>query len=173
MHVVVWAVVLSLPNLLDTRHGIHHKDRDEIERQFFYLNFLTNLLWVGPFYLNAYLFIPRLFYKRHYLPYAALLLASFGLVLIIHEVLFHMIIERPWFSWAGALGFLLPQFVLMVAVSTTLRVVSDKLETDRLAQQRRQENMKTEVSFLRSQINPHFIFNILNNLVAFDQMKSP
>jgi sensor histidine kinase YesM len=26
---------------------------------------------------------------------------------------------------------------------------------------------------LRSQINPHFIFNILNNLVALEQMKSP
>ena len=33
--------------------------------------------------------------------------------------------------------------------------------------------MKTELSFLRSQINPHFIFNMLNNLVALEQMKSP
>ena len=172
-HVVIWGVVLSLPNLLDTHHGVHHKDRDEIERRFFYLNFFTNLLWVGPFYLNAYLFLPKLFYKKHYLPYVACLLASFAGVLMIHAVLFDVIIQKPWFSWVGAMGFLLPQFVLMAAVSTTLRVVSDKLDADRLIQQRQAENLKTELSFLRSQINPHFIFNILNNLVALEQMKSP
>jgi hypothetical protein len=172
-HVAVWAVVLSLPHLLDTRHGIHHKDKDEIERQFFYLNFLTNILWVGPFYLNVYLFLPKLFYSKHYLPYAACLLASFAGVLTIHAVLFDAIIERPWFSWIGAMGFLLPQFVLMAAVSTTMRVVTDKWVADRLSRQRQEENLKTELSFLRSQINPHFIFNILNNLVALEQMKSP
>jgi len=172
-HILVWAVVLSLPHLLDTRHGIHHKDRDEIERRFFYLNFLTNLLWVGPFYLNVYLFLPKLFYKKHYLPFVACLLASFFVVLMIHQMLFASIIQHPWFSWLGAMGFLLPQFVLMATVSTTLRVVSDKLDADRLIQQRQAENLKTELSFLRSQINPHFIFNILNNLVALEQMKSP
>ena len=172
-HVVVWAVVLSLPSLLDTRHGIHHKEREAIERQFFYLNFFTNILWVGPFYLNVYLFLPKLFYKKRYLSYAACLLASFGLVLVIHAVLFAAIVTKPWFSWVGAMGFLLPQFVLMAAVSSTLRLVSDKLESDRLVQQRQAENLKTELSFLRSQINPHFIFNILNNLVALEQMKSP
>jgi len=172
-HVLVWAVVLSLPHLLDTRHGIHHPDRDEMERRFFYLNFLTNLLWVGPFYLNVYVFLPKLFYKKHFLPYTACLLASFCVVLMIHELLFSQIIQHPWFTWLGATGFLLPQFVLMVAVSMTLRLVSDKLQADRLVHQRQEENLKTELSFLRSQINPHFIFNILNNLVALEQMKSP
>jgi len=43
---------------------------------------------------------------------------------------------------------------------------------DRQAQEQQKENLKTELSFLRSQINPHFIFNILNNLVALEQMKS-
>jgi len=43
----------------------------------------------------------------------------------------------------------------------------------KLAKERQAENLKTELSFLRSQINPHFIFNILNNLVALEQLKSP
>jgi LytS/YehU family sensor histidine kinase len=47
------------------------------------------------------------------------------------------------------------------------------MASDRAAQQKQEENLKTELSFLRSQINPHFIFNILNNLVALEQMKSP
>ena len=173
-HVGVWAVALSLPFLLDTHHGVtHHRDNEGLEQRFFYLNFCTNILWVGPFYLNAYLFLPRLFYRRHYLGYAACLLGSFAVVLLIHMVLFFVIVDKPWFSFVGATGFLLPAFILTVTISTTMRVVSDKLAADRLARQRQEENMKTEVSFLRSQINPHFIFNILNNLVALEQMKSP
>lgn len=173
-HIAVWAVALSLPFLLDTHHGVaRHRDNQGLEQRFFWLNILTNVLWVGPFYLNVYLFLPRLFYRRHYLAYAASLLGSFAVVLLIHMVLFDTIVALFPFRFTGAIGFLLPAFILVLAISTTMRVVSDKLDSDRLALQRQQENMKTEVSFLRSQINPHFIFNILNNLVALEQMKSP
>jgi LytS/YehU family sensor histidine kinase len=67
----------------------------------------------------------------------------------------------------------LPAFILTIAISTTFRLVSDKLEADQLAKDRQEEYLKTELSFLRSQINPHFIFNILNNLVALEELKSP
>jgi sensor histidine kinase YesM len=167
-------VALSLPYLLDTHHGLgRRREKDGLERSFFYLNFLTNILWVGPFYLNAYLFLPKLFYRRHYLAYAACLLASFVTVLMIHMGFFVALVEGLAFRVQGAIGFLLPAFILAIAISTTMRVVSDKLDQDRLNHQRQEENLKTELSFLRSQINPHFIFNILNNLVALEQMKSP
>ena len=173
-HLAVWAVALSLPYLLDSHHGLgRRRDREALERSFFYLNFLTNLMWVGPFYLNAYLFLPKLFYRRHYLVYVTCLLASFVTVLVVHMALFMVLVHGMEFRLQGALGFLLPTFILATAISTTMRVVSDKLEADRLSQQRQAENLKTELSFLRSQINPHFIFNILNNLVALEQMKSP
>jgi two-component system LytT family sensor kinase len=173
-HAAIWAVALSLPYLLDTHRGLaRHPDREALEQKFFYLNLLTNLLWIAPFYLNAYLFLPKLFYRRHYLPYVACLLLSFTVVLTIHMVLFRLLIDTMHFSYLGALSFHLLPFILVVAISTAMRVVSDKFDTDRLAQQRQAENLKTELSFLRSQINPHFIFNILNNLVALEQMKSP
>jgi LytS/YehU family sensor histidine kinase len=34
------------------------------------------------------------------------------------------------------------------------------------------ENLKTELSFLRSQVSPHFLFNVLNNMVAMARLKS-
>ena len=173
-HVAAWAVVLSLPYLLDSHHGEpHHGHPDVILRGFFYLNFVTSLLWIGPFYLNAYLLTPRFFYQRRYLVFAAILVLVFGVILMIHMVLFRYVFFLPHFSLKGATGFLLPAFLLTVAVSMTFRFVADKSVADHLAQERQEENLKTELSFLRSQINPHFIFNILNNLVALEQMKSP
>jgi LytS/YehU family sensor histidine kinase len=43
---------------------------------------------------------------------------------------------------------------------------------DRIAKERQSENLKTELSFLRSQISPHFLFNVLNNIVALVRLKS-
>jgi len=94
-------------------------------------------------------------------------------MLSINFVLFKFAFDLPHFSLKGATAFLLPAFLLTAAVSTTFRVVADKLEADKLTKDRQEENLKTELSFLRSQISPHFIFNILNNLVALEQMKSP
>jgi sensor histidine kinase YesM len=172
-HAVVWAIALSLPYLLDTRRGMsHHHDNDGHEQAFFYLNFITNLLWIGPFYLNVYLLTPRLFYRRRYAAYAAALVLVFGIMLLIHVCLFNYLFGLPHFNAKGAIGFLLPAFILTTAIGTTFRLVKDKMEADQLAQEKQGENLKTELSFLRSQINPHFIFNILNNLVALEQMKS-
>jgi len=171
-HAAVWGVALSLPYLLDVHRGGHRHDNDGRERDFFYLNLFTSILWIGPFYLNAYVLTPRLFYRRHYLEYALYLVLLFGCVLVIHMCLFKYVFLLNHFNALGATGFLLPAFLVTTAISTTFRVVRDKMEADQRAQERQKENLKTELSFLRSQINPHFIFNILNNLVALEQMKS-
>jgi two-component system LytT family sensor kinase len=172
-HIAVWAVVLALPYLLDSHHGMEHHRDEALYRAFFYLNSITNFLWIGVFYFNANLLAPRFFAHRRYLPYALTLILVFGTVMAIHFLLFESIIPLPHFSIQGSTAFLLPAFGLTIAISTTVRVVQDRMETDKLAKERQAENLKTELSFLRSQINPHFIFNILNNLVALEQLKSP
>jgi len=165
-HAVVWAIALSLPYLLDSHRGMAHHHDDGLDQTFFYLNFITNLLWIGPFYLNVYLLTPRLFYRRRYITYAAALALVFGVMLLIHSCMFNYLFTLPHFSLKGATGFMLPAFILTNAIGTTFRLVRDKMQADQLAQEKQEENLKTELSFLRSQINPHFIFNILNNLVA-------
>jgi two-component system LytT family sensor kinase len=172
-HIVVWAVILSLPYLLNTHHGATHTREEEMrERAFFYLNQVTVFLWIVPFYLNAYLLTPRLFYRRQYLLYGLSLAVLFSTVAAIHVWLYKSVFAIQPFNIKGSIGFLLPAFALVIAVGTAIKVVSDKREADKREQEKQEENLKTELSFLRSQINPHFIFNILNNLVALEQMKS-
>jgi LytS/YehU family sensor histidine kinase len=61
-------------------------------------------------------------------------------------------------------------FVLMV--STTYRIVRDKYLQDKLYKEKETENLKTELSFLRSQISPHFIFNALNSSIILVRKQS-
>ena len=59
-----------------------------------------DLSWV----LNAYLLTPRLFYKRRYFTYAAALALVFGIMLLIHAVMFNYLFVLPHFSLKGATG---------------------------------------------------------------------
>ena len=57
-------------------------------------------------------------------------------------------------------------------MSTVYWFVADKIRTEQLIKERENENLKTELSFLRSQVSPHFLFNVLNNMVAMARLKS-
>jgi two-component system LytT family sensor kinase len=171
-HILIWMIALSLPYLLYSHHDGDHGASAQ-DRSFFSLNLLTDVFLVGPFYLNAYLLTPRLFNHKQYLLYAGANLLVLGVVMVMHAWLHSQFIPLGHFSIKGAAGFLLPTFLLVLAISTTFSVVKEKMREEKQSRQRQEENLKTELSFLRSQINPHFIFNILNNLVALERMKSP
>tara|TARA_R110002012_G_scaffold263456_1_gene446313 strand:- start:155540 stop:156199 length:660 start_codon:yes stop_codon:yes gene_type:complete len=59
-----------------------------------------------------------------------------------------------------------------VLIAIAFKTVSDKIKMDQIAKEKESENLKTELSFLRSQISPHFLFNVLNNIVALVRLKS-
>jgi LytS/YehU family sensor histidine kinase len=57
-------------------------------------------------------------------------------------------------------------------VSTAYKTIYDRIRSDAIAEEKQKENLKTELSFLRSQISPHFLFNVLNNIVSLVRLKS-
>jgi sensor histidine kinase YesM len=175
-HVAVWVIVLALPYLLNSHHDDSRPQQaGHYERELFYLSFFMNFLWIAPFYLNAYVLTPRLFYRKKYAAYVASLVLLFGAIMAMDAFLFIVVLGIPRSHYSLLRGSIFhgSTFLLVIAISTVFRLVKDRMASDRAAQQKQEENLKTELSFLRSQINPHFIFNILNNLVALEQMKSP
>lgn len=61
----------------------------------------------------------------------------------------------------------------LLAMATTLfSILRDWVNTRRLQQEIHNKNLETELNFLKSQINPHFLFNTLNNLYALTLKKS-
>jgi sensor histidine kinase YesM len=62
--------------------------------------------------------------------------------------------------------------LFILACSTAYRMVNDKIKEDSLQKEKENENLKTELSLLRSQVSPHFMFNIMNNMVSLARKKS-
>ncbi len=69
------------------------------------------------------------------------------------------------------LGLAFPYLVAWV-FSTSVKFSMDYLRLDRRRKERENENLKSELSLLRSQISPHFMFNVLNSLTALARKKS-
>lgn len=173
LHVLVWLVLMILPYLVNSGRGTPpHRLSPEEETQFFKLNFISYFFLIIIFYLNSFLLIQKLFYKRKYLLYSGSIVVLYLLVLIVHFVLFKILIHEIPFNWGRAAWFNLPAFLLTIAGSTTFIMISDRIKMEKRGLEKDKETMKTELSFLRSQISPHFIFNILNNIVALVRLKS-
>ncbi len=171
IHVVAWAIIFSLPYLLRPSYN-QGTAKLPSANGLFWLTFLTGFFWVGLFYVNASVLTPRFIYKKKYPFYTILLLLIYGVIMLFHGVLFRIFItDRPFDLWRSA-SFNLTAFILTVITSITFKMMTDKAETDRIIKDTQQENLKTELSFLRSQISPHFIFNVLNNMVALVRKKS-
>ena len=169
MHLIAWTIIFSMPYIFSSEYS-SAKDEDELAFQ--KLDTITNFLWMGLFYLNVLLLMPHLFYKKKYALYTLALLVSFLLVMLIHGALFKPFVPGRDFNFFKSSEHNIVPFLFTVLVSMVYTMVADKIRTDIVAARVKHENLKTELSFLRSQINPHFLFNVLNNIAALVRMKS-
>ncbi len=169
MHIIAWAIIFSLPYIFSSEYT-SEKDPDELAFQ--HLDTATNFLWMGLFYLNFLMLMPNLFNTKKYLFYITALLFSFFIIMLIHGALFKPLVPGHQFSFITSSEHNIVPFLFTVLISAVYRLVAQKIRADILSSKKQQENLTSELSFLRSQINPHFLFNVLNNITALIRLKS-
>jgi hypothetical protein len=62
-------------------------------------------------------------------------------------------------------------FMMVMALSTAIRIIQQWRLTERRAIQAEADKTTAELSFLKAQINPHFLFNTLNNIYTLAVIK--
>lgn len=62
--------------------------------------------------------------------------------------------------------------LIAVLCSFCYRVILDNRARQQMVKERETIDLQSELTFLRSQISPHFMFNVLNNLVSLARKKS-
>ncbi|UOG74375.1 sensor histidine kinase [Hymenobacter tibetensis] len=73
--------------------------------------------------------------------------------------------------WGVVLGSLFIGTVV-VGSSTALRITNDYLRQQRNRREQERQQLLTELAMLKTQINPHFLFNTLNNIYSLTSRKS-
>lgn len=170
-HVLVWAVIFALPYIFSLQWD-EGRMPTEFVRRLLVLNIVMNVFWALTFYLNTLLFIPRVLYPRNILAYMAVNLGLLAIVLGINRLVFEALQFDATYSITKALWHNAVPFLFFVLIAIAFKTVNDRMRLERIATERESENLKTELSLLRSQISPHFLFNVLNGMVALVRLKS-
>ncbi len=144
---------------------------------FFHLsnNILKIIIWAGLVYYNQLYLIPNYLTKDRVFTYFGLLILSVLIITPIGNIIsyfkyanypdYQFFLTRNHHSY-----FLINFFV--AGASTIVKIISDWLLHQREKSILETQTMQSELRFLKSQINPHFLFNTLNNLYALTLKKS-
>lgn len=134
------------------------------------LAFSDNLLLVFIFYFNIYYLVPKVLFRKGLRPYllhlACLLVLQIAFSIALHYWLLPGGNYRPVFLLNVFSG-----IFLILLVGITYHLIAEKIQKDRVEQENENERLRMELGFLRSQISPHFIFNVLNNVISLSRSK--
>jgi len=137
----------------------------------FYSLSLTYILFTIMFYINMYVLLPTYFFKARYFLYILYLVSMVGVgVYFLSSITVmyfepHRIIENHIkFSQTRMIVsgtiFLTP-FIL---VTTTLKLIQRWVKDNESINELKNLTMRMELNELKNQINPHFLFNMLNSV---------
>lgn len=166
LHLVFW-VMLFLPGFLFRYNG----PSNNFSEYFLYRMLFSNLLLAILFYANAFYLFPIIFKNKGVIVYALIIIAFIAAVWFLSQYVDEHVfpIKKKW----GRPFYLnIVSYFFILGTSCSYRIITDHLKQQKDNKEKETENLKTELSFLRSQVSPHFMFNVLNNLVSLARKKS-
>jgi two-component system LytT family sensor kinase len=134
---------------------------------------INSLLFTIGYYFSYYILIKKLLYKNRFVPFSLLYLL---VIIVLSTISFlsgygiFLLQKQKFFvdNYFKDPVFFTSNFALVLFVTSSLlsfRFFRDKIRTQILLENLEKEKISTELSFLKAQINPHFLFNSLNNIL--------
>lgn len=132
-------------------------------------------------YINLYWLVPRYLLKKRYGAYAlTLFLLLFGMSLVMRAVYVEFLAARyypdtvglPFFHPYRLFKYIFYNLNAVVFITTGIRLFYYWYLQQQLNLELREQNLRTELYYLKSQLHPHFFFNTMNNLYSLCLKKS-
>lgn len=124
-------------------------------------------------YFNVFYLIPKFLSGKNLGKYLLFLLGAVVAATMGKVVVFYLFSPQGDKGiWVKNQSFIFLSFFLVTTVSTIAKIIADWARYQREKQEIATKTVTSELQFLRSQINPHFLFNTLNSLYALTLKKS-
>lgn len=135
---------------------------------------VTDVLLLVVVYLNVFYLIRKFYKNRQYVTYFFILLVLIGIYVYAAIAIESFIFPRSRVadSPASAILFNFFNIARYCVIAFLLYDLQEKLDQGKQLAQITVEKVNTEINYLRAQINPHFLFNTLNNLYGLALEKS-
>lgn len=164
LHAVFWCFVFAMMLMAGSDNSTMGIARKVINIAFYML----------VVYINLGYLIPKFLSQKNFMTYCLLLLAMVAVFTPIKVVLLYITYDevdpKEFLLMNQHIIFML--LFLIAGGSTVLKIISDWQRHQRDRKDLETQRMQSEIRFLKSQINPHFLFNTLNSLYALTLKKS-
>jgi two-component system LytT family sensor kinase len=169
LHIAIWIAVVMSFVTFQTVNGTYPRPLRTL---------VVMLCAIGGYYLNTEILIERFFEKRRYTLYICVVALCIALtttaIFVMEAVLFegelwHKLFVVPR-RFVAAIVWISITLTLVGLLTTSQR---NQRKRERETQELLTKHKEAELQFLRGQINPHFLFNTLNNIYALAIVQSP
>jgi two-component system, LytTR family, sensor kinase len=168
-HILIWALLI-IP------HGFFtYPLLERLGATKYIANLLvTDGLLLVIVYLNVFYLIRKYYKTRQYLTYYFILLVLIGIYIFAAVALENFIMPRTRTAETIMYGIIFNFFNIAryCVIAFLLFDIQEKFDQGKQLDQIKIEKVNTEINYLRAQINPHFLFNTLNNLYGLALEKS-
>lgn len=175
LHLLFWCIYFSLFFHQISSSG---KGREQEFSELF-INALSHTLFlVAVAYSNYFNIMPRFLIHKNGFRYTLEFAVTAILLLIIYVPIKRWLVDgythqsEFFYSSRFAIGSFVTS-VLVSAFVALLRFFSEWHDLEEQRKELRSEKLIAELKFLKNQVNPHFLFNTLNNLYSLAYSKSP
>ena len=168
LHSLIWLALLLVPLIID---------ESPMARNFWLMRFgVLIVLLSGFFYFNSLVLIPRLLLPGRIYYFVLSLIGCITLIVLLNLVnvyIFQVLYSHHHFHVHPGMIFG-PFFfsVVAFALSTSFKITGEWFRNEKIKKEMENEKLTSELAFLKSQVNPHFLFNILNNICSLARKKS-
>lgn len=175
-HVLFWLLCWWLLRQTLSIESVEVLIEDGVERRyytrapvlapFFIVNLVIKMVL---FYASAFYLLPRFIGKKNWWALAGRLFVLMAGCFALEFGINQLVNQRdaaPYNYFEGSVGINLLLYVFFVLSSFAYRFSKAWYKNERLKNKLTQEKLSSELNFLKSQVNPHFLFNTLNNLFA-------
>ena len=182
-HFLGWLLFLSIPFLSQQpRHNMPHGAMPQMhDPRMFYprrefdwngmrnLNVVNDILLIAVFYMNLFFIAPLLTRQKKYSVYLLIQAVNMTLYYLLLQILKMLLITDDRHMPLGMQVF---SYVVIVLVSLCIGLITEHARVEGLQKEKENDMLRTELNFLRWQISPHFLFNVLNNMVSLARVRS-
>ncbi len=135
-------------------------------------SFILTALCFPAFYLAGGWLVPKFIYKKKFISFffaaIALLLLSSAIDYLITQFAYHSITGIGMFPSLPYFLLIFNVIVLVtlisIALGVALKILNNRSQIEKKLREVEKEKISTELNFLRSQVNPHFLFNVMNTI---------
>ena len=180
LHIAIWVLIFGLP-FFSPRPG--HPLHGGVN----YARFIPTLVsFLFVFYINYFVLIRKYLYTRKFWYFILWNLLIVGVAETLVHLTFKMVypmpaalprppVHRPFLDTLSFLTRNMTIYFAVICVAIAVKMTERWYEDENRRKELEKSSAEAELAALKSQVNPHFLFNTLNNiysLISIDQGKA-